>query len=222
MSAYDDGKAAYAAETHRSKNPFSKGTDNSDWAAGWSDAQAEGTTEGTGPQPTATDESSGEPGSSAPAGTPNANEADSSLEEPEATDAVASLGDVGFDRIMELLSNPPIDDMPDGGASLPPGGDVPDDLGDWLEAWKAPLAFVTVDTAINAVKTRIGGTSRGRLKELYRSMSPQAMTAAMRANADTIMEFADQRATEAALINSLQVSVTQRAAGFLLNALLLV
>jgi len=219
MSAYDDGKAAHAAGTALTENPFSGGTDNADWTAGWNDAQAEAVAGATTPSaaPAATEtETAGSGGTEEPAAT----ETDSSPAAPAATEVVASLGDVGYDRIMDLLANPPVDDVVPG--TLPPNGEVPEDLDDWLEAWKAPLAFMAVDTAIGAVKTRLSGSSRGRLKELYRGMTPLAMAAAMQANADTIAEFADQRVAEAGIINSLQASVTQKAAGFLLNALLLV
>lgn len=204
MSAHDDGRAAHAAGTELTANPHTEGsTDFTDWAAGWTDAVAEASVV-TEEQPAAPE--GGDAGAAA-------------------TEVVASLGDAGFDRIMELLENPPLDDLPAGsGDSLPPNGDVPTDLGDWLEAWKQPLAFVAVSTAINAVKSRVGGAqaSRGRLKELYRGMSPDGVTAAMQANADTIAKFADQRVAEAGMISSLQAKVTQKAAGYLLSALLLV
>jgi len=215
MSAHDDGRAAHAAGTALTENPYPQGTtDNTDWAAGWSDAQAEAT--GGASQPAATP-----PAEQPAAEQPAATEAPAA-EEPTATEVVESLGEAGYDRIMELLTNPPIDDLPDGGASLPPGGEVPEDLGDWLEAWKAPLAFVAVDTAIGAVKTRISGNDRGRLKELYRGMAPMAMAAAMQANADTVAGFADERVAEAGLITSMKSMVTQKAAGYLLSALMLV
>jgi hypothetical protein len=207
MSAYDEGVAAHAAGTPLTENPHSQGsTDSTDWAAGWSDAQAAAVSGGASSTPT----------EQPPAEQPPAEA------EPDPVAAVESLGEAGYDRIMELLTNPPIDDLPDGGASLPPNGEVPSDLGEWLEAWKQPLAFVTVDAAIGAVKTRISGQQRGRLKELYRGMAPDAMAAAMQANADTIAKFADERVAEAGLISSMQTMVTQKAAGYLLSALMLV
>jgi hypothetical protein len=222
MSAYDQGRAAHAAGTALTENPHASGTDAADWVAGWSDAQAEATaTPPATETPAATEAPAAtETAESAATEEPAATETASSTEEPLATEVVASLGDAGYDRIMDLLANPPVDDVVPG--TLPPSGEVPEDLSEWLEAWKAPLAFVAVDTAIGAVKTRLSGSSRGRLKELYRDMTPQAMTAAMQANAATVAEFADQRVAEAGLINSMQVSLTQKAAGFLLNALLLV
>jgi len=230
MTSYDDGKAAHAAGTALTENPHAGGTDQSDWAAGWSDAQAEavaGSAASTPPAttPAGSTETPTETAGSgdieaSPTADGGASSAEPSAIEAPATEVVAALGDAGYDRIMDLLSNPPIDDITPG--TLPDNGEVPDDLGEWLAAWKAPLAFVTVDAAIGAVKTRLSGSSRGRLKELYRGMAPDAMAAAMQANADTIASFADQRVAEAGLITSLQASVTQKAAGFLLNALLLV
>lgn len=197
MSAHDDGRAAHAAGTALDANPNTEGTtDFTDWSAGWTDSAAEAS-----------------------------DVKEETSEESTTTEVVASLGDVGFARIMELLEHPPLDALPAGaGDSLPPNGDVPTDLGDWLEAWKQPLAFVTVDTALSALRSRVGGPgmSRGRLKELYRGMAPAAVTAAMQANADTISTFADQRVAEAGMIASLQAQVTQKAAGYLLSALMLV
>lgn len=216
MSAYEEGQAAHAAGTLLTANPNESGSDMSDWAAGWSDAQAEATGAPTAEAPTAEDPVAEEPIVEAPV----AEEPATPAAEESAAEVVASLGDAGYARIMDLLSNPPVDGVTPG--TLPPSGEVPEDLSEWLEAWKAPLAFVAVDTALSVVKTRLGGSSRGRLKELYRGMSPMDTVAAMQANAKTISGIADQRVAEAALISSLQASVTQRAAGFLLNALLLI
>lgn len=226
---YDEGRAAHAAGTELTANPYLTAPRITDWAAGWSDAQAQAAD--TPPTDTSEETSDETPGSDGPAESPTETVGGPSdsvdvdvdgpgIEEPLATDVVDSLGAAGYDRIMDLLSNPPVADVAVG--PLPVDGEVPDDLSEWLEAWKAPLAFVAVDTAIAAVKTRLSGTSRGRLKELYRGMSPMALTAAMQANAETITEFADQRVAEAGIISSLQASVTQKAASFLLNALLLV
>jgi hypothetical protein len=215
MTPYEEGKAAHAAGTALTDNPHPSGADQADWAAGWSDAQAEAVSGAT-PPPATPPATADSDATDAPAATETA----TSPATDTATEVVESLGDVGHARILDLLANPPIGDITPG--TLPESGEVPEDLGDWLEAWKAPLAFITVDTAIGAVKTRLSGSSRGRLKELYRGMSPMEMTAAMQANADTIAEFADERVAEAGIINSLQASVTQKAAGFLLNALLLI
>lgn len=241
---YDQGRDAHAAGKALADNPYESGTQMSDWAAGWNDAQVAVATpvatEGDTPPVTeggtpsdipgaASGTADGEGASETPPGTdetetttPPGTDDGPGVEEPLAAEVVEALGDVGYERIMELLSQPPIDDDGVSAPGLPVGGEVPDDLREWLKAWKVPIAFVAVDTVLDAVKTRIGGTSRGRLKELYRGMSPLAMAAAMQVNAETITEFADQRVAEAGLISSLQASVTQKAAGYLLNALLLV
>ena len=216
MIRYEEGQAAHAEGKQLVDNPHESGADMTDWAAGWHDAQAEAA-DVPADETEETDTPPGDAGTQED--TPNAEGADE-IEEVVATEVVASLGDVGYERIMELLTNPPVEDIVPG--TLPDNGEVPDDLREWLEAWKAPLAFVAVDTALSAVKTRLTNTSRGRLKELYRGMSPLAMAAAMQSNAAVVAEFAEQRVAEAGLINSLQTSVTQKAAGYLLNALLLV
>lgn len=209
---YELGQTQHAEGKAIEANPFpeSEAAAHEDWMNGWQDAAA-----AAGAEDGASTAETPPPAETPPA----ADQGDS--EEPSAVEVVNSLGDVGYERIMELLGNPPLDDLPDG-VNLPPNGEVPEDLSGWLEAWKQPLSFVAVDTALNVVKTRISGTSRGRLKELYRGMSPAAMTAAMNANAAAVAEFADQRVAEAGMIASMQAMVTQKAASYLLTALTLV
>lgn len=114
------------------------------------------------------------------------------------------MGEAGYDRLMELLQNPPLD-VP---GLPPPGTGIPSDLKDWLVAFKEPLVYMTVDAAMSAVKAKLGGYSKGRLKELYREMSPDDIAAVMHGNAAIIKKFADQRAAEAAMIASIQTKVT--------------
>jgi len=216
--AYDQGKAQQAEGLAFDANPYDEATaadGYEDWANGWQDAAA-----------TASGSSPGEPGTAAPAGTPNAEgDNDAATEEeaaPMAVEVVDALGEAGYDRIMDLLSNPPLDDEDMPLPGFPGEEGVPDDLGEWLMAWKQPLAFVAVDTAINVMKHKIGGSDKGRLKELYRGMAPDAMVAAMNANADAVSRFGDERVAEAGLIASMQAKVTQKAASYLLTALMLV
>ena len=244
---YTLGQTQHAEGVPFEANPFPESEDEDpereDWANGWRDsaaaAEVAASNETDTPPSDVKDDAPGEPGTSAPEGTPNAESAgDDGSSEGDAEggasapptesaagesplDVVESLGDEGYDRIMDLLTDPPFADLPPG-TLLPPEGDVPDDLYDWLEAWKQPLAFVAVDTAIGAVRSRLDGSARGRLRELYRGMDPQAMTAVMEANADAVAAFADQRVAEAGMIASIQTMVTQKAAGYLLTALTLI
>lgn len=131
--------------------------------------------------------------------------------EPE----IETIGDAGYARVVELLSKSPVN-VP----GLPPKGTgVPADLRDWLRAFKEPLALMTVDAASSAVRAKIGGYHRGRIKELYAHMTPAQIAAVMEGNAAAIKKFADQRVNEAAMIGSITTRLTNASAGFLLSAL---
>jgi hypothetical protein len=207
---YDEGREAFAAGTAAEGNPYGGASKaHSEWLRGWSDASLEA-------------EEGAAPAEAPPAAVEPLAEAPPAAVEPPVEEPPAKpLGEAGYDRIMELLEHPPLGDLPDG-VVLPPDGEVPEDLAAWLKAWKQPLALLTVDTALRAVSFRINGASRGRLRELYRGMSPEQVSAAMQANADVIAGFADQRAAEAGLLNSMQTALTEKAASYLLTALSLV
>lgn len=157
------------------------------------------------PQPSATVAASAAPAAAS---------ASTSTAAPAATTATP-MGEAGYDRLLELLNNPPID-VP---GLPPPGTGIPTDLKDWLEAFKEPLVYMTVDAAMSAVKAKLGGYSRGRLKELYRALSPADLAAVMQGNAAIIKKFRDQKAAEAAMIESISAKVTEASAGLLFKLL---
>lgn len=137
---------------------------------------------------------------------------------PAAAPTAAPIGQTGYDRILELLGKPPVD-VP---GLPPPETGIPDDLDDWLKAFKEPLARMTVETAVSALQSRIGGYSRGRLKELYSAMTPAEVAAVMESNTAVIKKFADQKALEAAMIASTMQKVTDIGVSYLMKALLLI
>lgn len=128
------------------------------------------------------------------------------------------LGEAGYKRLMELLQSPPLN-VP---GLPPPGTGVPTDLKEWLVSFKEPLVYMTVGSAMSALQAKLGGYSRGRLKELYMQMSPEEVAAVMQGNAATIRKFADQRAAEAAMIQSVTTKVTEAGASLLLKLLAVV
>lgn len=137
---------------------------------------------------------------------------------PAATPTAAPIGQTGYDRILELLGKPPV-----GVPGLPPPETgIPDDLDDWLKAFKEPLARMTVETAVSALQSRVGGYSRGRLRELYSAMTPAEVAAVMESNTAVIKKFADQKALEAAMIASTMQKVTDIGVSYLMKALLLI
>lgn len=144
---------------------------------------------------------------------PAVDNADPGDESPEPV----AIGKTGYDRILELLSKPPVNTP----GLPPPKAGVPKDLRDWLAAFKEPLARMTVETAMSALQSRIGGYSRGRLKELYAQMTPAEMTAVMNANAAVIKTFSDQKALEAAMIASTTQKITEVSVNYLFKALTL-
>lgn len=214
--AYDLGKTQHAEGKTLEENPYAIDTDavnNEDWANGWQDSASE---------VRVSEDAAAEAVAKAEEEAAAIAKSEEESETTTSTEVVNALGDVGYSRILELLENPPIGDSGDGGLGLPPDGEVPEDLDEWLKAWKQPLAFVAVDTAISVVTSRISGTTKGQLKELYRGMGPMEVAAAMEANAETISGFADERVAEAGLMSSIQSMVTQKAASYLLSALLLI
>lgn len=134
---------------------------------------------------------------------------------------VVGMGAAAYDRILELLEG--VHPLPDN-ATVPEGfGEgVPADLKDWLKAFRAPLVHLTVETVLAAVQSRITGTDRGRLKQLYQSMTPVEIAAVMAENVKVIDRFTTERAREAAVIASLRTRVSETATRFLITALTLV
>lgn len=132
--------------------------------------------------------------------------------------APTAIGQGGYDRILELLTKPPVDSV-----GLPPRKPgVPTDLKDWLKEFKEPLVMMTVESAISALQSKIGGYSRGRLKELYNEMKPEEIAAVMHSNAAVIKKFVDQKALEAGMIDSIAQKITDASASFLIHALSLI
>jgi len=220
MSPHEQGQAAHAQGIARDVNPYTDSPEDHDaWAAGWDDAAALAAPDAEG----ADAETNTAPVEGMPQGGAPPAEEETAAAATDPVEVLDAMGEAGYDRILELLAEPPLgdDDLPLPG--FPPSGEVPEDLGEWLEAFKQPLVGMAVGTVVSGARHYMGGpnTSRGRLKELYRGMPPLAMAAAMSANAEKLSKFADARVAEAGIITSLQARVTQKAVGFLLSALLI-
>lgn len=225
--AHNIGQQDHAGGKSALENPYAPASQqHADWLAGWNESAATAAASGGGDVAASASGATAAVGGtveSAAATTGGLTEGDGEGgdEDEEAEPApLEALGEAGYERILDLLDNPPIPDIP----GVEPGepAEVPEGLEDWLEAFKEPLIYMTVDTAASALQHRVNGTDRGRLKELYRKMTPADMAALMQNNADAIRGFADQRAAEAAMIVAAQTKLTNAATGFLLNALLAV
>lgn len=202
MAAYDEGRQAHKDGKELTENPFAPETpDHEAWANGWQDNAAESSpaTPPDGDPPT--EESSGEGAAAAAAG--------------DLVPDFSPLGDEGWSRVMELLENPPVEvtDAPVPGFN----DDVPSETKEWLEAFKAPLVLMAADTVTGALRARLTQTDRGRLKELYRQMSPAELTAVMQGNVEAISQVADERAREALMLENLKTKLSAVATRYLLK-----
>lgn len=93
---------------------------------------------------------------------------------------------------------------------------APKELVKWAREMKGPLVVSSPLTVLAAAQHVVSMTTRGRQRELQKSMTPEAIAAAMSLNTEVIAKFADQRALESALIVSMQRQLTSAALEFLL------
>ena len=223
--AKQHGATAYAQGGALEANPFASGGDTHEhhlaWAAGWTEAKQTAEAEagagegGQNPEETpeagatiegiATATVEAGPGAIVEAG----KEAASGTVDAVAEE-VKKLGDEGYDAFLKELENRLAE------------GDVPQDFGKWLEEMKPVLVHMAAGQAVSALQHVISGTDRGRMKELYRRMTPQQMALAMQGNAEKLAKVADDRTREYQLISGVQTALTNKLVGTVMSALLAV